>query len=209
MRPTSCRVRRPSYRAGICRSFRARPGFDISLWRSSSATLMGRVRRRGAERLCLRRRQRCGRRSTTFRGHGGDILISFGGQAGRELALNCETPEALAAQYQAVIDKYKLAVLDMDIEGTAVKDAASVDRRNAALALIQGANPGVQVSYTLPVATTGLVPSGIALLNNAMSRGVKVAVVNIMTMDYGGSADPQKGSACHQRGERDDRADAG
>ncbi|HVW11528.1 MAG TPA: chitinase [Bryobacteraceae bacterium] len=125
-----------------------------------------------------------------LRATGGDVLISFGGEAGKELALNCATPEALAAQYQAVIDKYKVAVLDMDIEGTAIKDPASVDRRNAALAAIQAANPGIQVSYTLPVNPTGLAPTGVALLNSAMSHGVKVSVVNLMTMDYGGSADP-------------------
>lgn len=127
-----------------------------------------------------------------LRAQGGDVLISFGGEAGNELALNCPTPEALAAQYQAVIDKYKLAVLDMDIEGTAIKDPESVDRRNAALAAIQTANPGIQISYTLPVSPTGLAPTGVALLNGAMSHGIKVAVVNLMTMDYGASADPSQ-----------------
>jgi chitinase len=125
-----------------------------------------------------------------LRSHGGDVLISFGGEAGKELAIGCGDAVALQTQYQAVIDKYKFAVLDMDIEGTALKDAPSVDRRNAALAAIQAAHPEIQVSYTLPVATTGLTQGGIALLNNAMSHGVKVAVVNLMTMDYGGTADP-------------------
>jgi hypothetical protein len=125
-----------------------------------------------------------------LRAQGGDILISFGGEAGKELAIACDNATALQAQYQAVIDKYKLAVLDLDIEGTALKDSASVDRRNAALAAIQAANPGVQISYTLPVATDGLTQGGIALLNNAMAHGVKVAVVNLMTMDYGAAADP-------------------
>ena len=125
-----------------------------------------------------------------LRSHGGHVLISFGGEAGRELALGCDTPAALQAQYQAVIDKYAVAVLDLDIEGNALKDSASVDRRNVALAAIQAAHPNVQVSYTLPVATDGLTAAGIALLSNAMSHGVKVAIVNLMTMDYGGAADP-------------------
>ena len=125
-----------------------------------------------------------------LRSKGGDVLISFGGEAGKELALVCNDATALQAQYQAVIDKYNVAVLDLDIEGNALKDAASIERRNAALAAIQTANPGVQVSYTLPVATNGLTQGGIALLNSAMSHGVRVAVVNLMTMDYGGAADP-------------------
>jgi hypothetical protein len=81
-------------------------------------------------------------------------------------------------------------VLDMDIEGKSLNDTASVDRRNIALAAIQAANPNIQVSYTLPVATDGMNRGGIALLNNAMSHGVKVAIVNLMTMDYGSAADP-------------------
>lgn len=125
-----------------------------------------------------------------LRAQGGDVVISFGGEAGKELALNCATSEALAAQYQAVIDKYNVQVLDMDIEGTAIKDPVSVNRRNAALAAIQAANPGIQVSYTLPVNPNGLAPAGVALLSSAMAHNVKVAVVNLMTMDYGGSADP-------------------
>ena len=125
-----------------------------------------------------------------LRAAGGDVIISFGGEAGRELALGCDTAAALQAQYQAVIDKYKVVALDLDIEGNALKDSVSVDRRNVALASIQAANPNVQVSYTLPVATNGLTPAGIALLNNAMSHGVRIAVVNLMTMDYGGTADP-------------------
>ncbi len=127
----------------------------------------------------------------SLRAGGGDVLISFGGEAGKELALTCDTPAALQAQYRAVIDKYKLTRLDLDIEGAAIKDAASVDRRNAALAALQSANPALEITYTLPVETTGLAPSGIRLLTNAMSHGVKVAVVNLMTMDYGASANPQ------------------
>jgi chitinase len=125
-----------------------------------------------------------------LRDQGGDVLISFGGEAGRELAIGCDNAAALQAQYQAVIDKYKITVLDLDIEGKSLDDAASVDRRNVALAAIQAANPAVQISYTLPVATNGMNRGGIALLNNAMAHGVKVAIVNLMTMDYGSAADP-------------------
>jgi hypothetical protein len=125
-----------------------------------------------------------------LRSQGGDVIVSFGGEAGRELAIGCDNAAALQAQYQAVIDRYKVTAFDLDIEGKSLDDAASVDRRNVALAAIQAANPGVQVSYTLPVATDGMNQGGIALLNNAMSHGVKVAVVNLMTMDYGGKADP-------------------
>lgn len=126
-----------------------------------------------------------------LREQGGDVLVSFGGEAGKELAIGCDNAAALQVQYQAVIDKYKVSVLDLDIEGKSLDDTASVDRRNIALAAIGAANPAVQVSYTLPVGTDGMTRGGIALLNNAMTHGVKLAVVNLMTMDYGGAADPQ------------------
>ena len=55
----------------------------------------------------------------------GDALASFGGANGIELALACGSAESLAAQYQAVITKYKLQRIDFDIEGGAVSDGAS------------------------------------------------------------------------------------
>lgn len=42
-----------------------------------------------------------------LRAQGGDVIISFGGAANRELALTCTDVNALVAQYQAVIDKLR------------------------------------------------------------------------------------------------------
>lgn len=54
----------------------------------------------------------------------------------------------------------------------------------------QAANPGLTLSYTLPVLPAGLTADGVALLVNARARGVRLDVLNIMTMDYGDSAAP-------------------
>ena len=116
---------------------------------------------------------------------GGDAIISFGGAAGNELAINCGTVSSLQAQYQAVINKYNVKALDFDVEGSALDDTGANDRRNAALANLQAANSGLVISYTLPVGTGGLESNSIGLLQNAESHGVNVDVVNIMTMDYG------------------------
>ncbi len=121
------------------------------------------------------------------RSHGGDVLVSFGGAAGTELAQSCTSVSALQAQYQSIIDHYHVSHLDFDIEGPAVEDSTSIDRRNKALAALESANPGLVISYTLPVMPTGLVGSGISLLQNAIQNHVNVSVVNIMTMDYGSS----------------------
>jgi chitinase len=126
-----------------------------------------------------------------LRALGGDVIVSFGGAEGSELARNCQTAAALAQQYQAVIDRYRLTMVDLDIEGGSLADHRVVDRRNAALASIQAANAGLRVSYTLPVLPGGLGQDTLNLLKNAESRGVTVRVVNLMAMDYGPSADPK------------------
>lgn len=127
-----------------------------------------------------------------IRGQGGDVIISFGGEAGQELAQTCSTSSSLQAQYQAVVTKYSAMHLDFDIEGGEQGDSTTYDRRDIALAALQAANPGLTISFTLPSATTGLLSDSLGLLNNAVSHGVNFNVVNLMTMDYG-SADSQMG----------------
>jgi chitinase len=61
----------------------------------------------------------------------------------------------------------------------------SVTLRNQALAALQKANPSLAINYTVPVAETGFTSSETSLLQNAVSNGVAVSVVNIMTMDFG------------------------
>lgn len=121
---------------------------------------------------------------------GGDVIVSFGGAVGVELGQACTSVSALQAAYQSVIDRYALTAIDFDIEGAAVADAASVDRRNRAIAGLQAANPGLQISYTLPVLPSGLVQSGLDLLRSAKRYGARVDVVNVMAMDYGSWAAP-------------------
>lgn len=120
-----------------------------------------------------------------IRSQGGDIIISFGGQAGQELAQTCTSASSLQAQYQAVINQYKITHLDFDIEGGEQGDATTYDRRDTALAALQAANAGLTISFTLPSLTTGLLSDSLGLLNNAVSHGVNFQVVNLMTMDYG------------------------
>lgn len=127
-----------------------------------------------------------------IRSQGGDIVISFGGAAGQELAQTCSSASTLQAQYQAVVTKYNASHLDFDIEGGEQGDSTTYDRRNIALAALQAANPGLTISFTLPSATTGLLSDSLGLLNNAVSHHVNFNVVNLMTMDYG-SADSQMG----------------
>ena len=128
------------------------------------------------------------------RAAGGDVIISFGGASGTELALGCTTVSSLQAAYQAVLNKYSVnsstpVRLDFDIEGGATTDQASINRRNQALVGLKNANPGLVISYTLPVLPTGLVASGVNILNSVKSAGLNVNVINVMAMDYGSAND--------------------
>ncbi|MCF8533937.1 MAG: cellulase family glycosylhydrolase [Reyranella sp.] len=120
---------------------------------------------------------------------GGNITISFGGAAGTEAALAAPNATVLQAQYQSVIDRYGITSIDFDIEGAAVEHQPSITMRNEAIVGLQAANPDLQVSFTLPVMPFGLVDSGLNLLRSAMNDGVRVDMVNIMTMDYGEGQD--------------------
>jgi hypothetical protein len=127
--------------------------------------------------------------STTYnvaglRSQGGDVIASFGGASGTEIAASCTSVASTQAAYQKVISAMGLKAIDLDIESGFESDTASIDRRNKALHNIQAAS-GLRVDYTLAVDRTGLPSAQINLLKNAMSNGVTVKSVNIMAMDYG------------------------
>lgn len=125
----------------------------------------------------------------TIRAQGGDVIASFGGAAGSELATTCSSASALQAQYQRVITQYGLKRIDFDVEGGALGNSAATSMRNTVIANLQRANPGLQVSFTLPVLPSGLTSQGVSVLQDALARGVNISTVNIMAMDYGASYD--------------------
>ena len=125
---------------------------------------------------------------------GGDVRVSFGGENGTELAQSCTDVPSLTAQYQQVVNEYGLDWIDFDIEGSAVTDHASIDRRSAAIAAVQAAQRAkgrnLQVSFTLPVLPSGLTSDGLYVLQSAAAAGVTVSDVNVMAMDFGDSTAP-------------------
>ena len=123
----------------------------------------------------------------SLRSAGGDVRVSFGGEAGTELAESCTSASSLAAAYQSVVKQYSLTEIDFDVEGAAIADTASINLRNQAIAILEGEDPGLQVSYTLPVLPSGLTSEGVAVLSNAKADGASIAAVNVMAMDYGSS----------------------
>ena len=59
------------------------------------------------------------------------------------------------------------------------------ERRNTVLASLQKKNPGLIISYTLPVDPDGLSGDSQALLADAKAKGVKVHSANLMVMYFG------------------------
>jgi hypothetical protein len=121
-----------------------------------------------------------------IRNRGGDVIVSFGGAGGTELAIVETNAEVLEAKYQSVIDRYKLTWLDFDIEGDSLSDTEANQRRNAVLAKLQVKNAGLIISYTLPVDPHGISDKSQGVLADAKVKGVKVHSANLMTMDFGG-----------------------
>jgi len=124
-----------------------------------------------------------------LRAIGGDVRISFGGEAGEELALTCSSASQLEAAYQQVISAYHVTKVDFDVEGTALADTAANALRDQALAALQRKD-NLQVSFTLPVIPSGLNADDMSLLTGAVQAGVRISAVDIMTMDYGDGVAP-------------------
>ena len=122
---------------------------------------------------------------------GGDVIISFGGAEGGELAQTCTSVPDLTAAYANVVNTYGITRLDFDIEGNTLNDPAANQRRDQALAALQQQNPAVQVDYTLGVSPgVGLRDGEMAVLQDAQSQGVNVSAVDIMDMDFGDGENP-------------------
>jgi Glycosyl hydrolases family 18 len=128
----------------------------------------------------------------SLRAAGGDVIPSFGGwsadQGGTEIGDSCQTVASIVTAYKEVVTTYDVSRLDMDIEGRSLTRTAGIDRRNKAIAKLQGwatrTGRPLQIQYTLPTSADGLEASGLAVLQNAVANGVRIDVVNPMVFDY-------------------------
>lgn len=122
---------------------------------------------------------------------GGSVSVSFGGQINTELAIGCADVGRLEAAYRTVVDRYNVSSIDLDIEGGALGDVKSLDRRGAAVTALQqdrrSSGKDLDVWLTLPADPNGLSTAANEAVRRMISAGTDLAGVNIMTMDYGGS----------------------
>ena len=132
------------------------------------------------------------RRIDQLRSAGGNILLSVGGLTNTELAVACTDQAKLTDAYRQLVNRYDVPTLDLDIEGTAVADQASLRRRALALSTLQAerasAGKPLEVWLTLPVAPDGLTADGLGAVRATLEGGVALRGVNVMTMDYGSAA---------------------
>jgi hypothetical protein len=133
----------------------------------------------------------------SLRAIGGDVKPSFGGEAGTELAQSCTDVPSLTAAYQSAITAYNLTQIDFDIEGSAVADPVSIDRRSQAVAALQrtatAAGKTLNVTLTLPILPSGLTSDGLYVVQSAVKYGAKITMVNGMAMDFGDIEAPNPG----------------
>ena len=134
---------------------------------------------------------------------GGRVILSFGGADGPFLEDDCSTSQ-LYSIINNLVSTYKIYYLDFDVEGGEVDDTTAANTRNAVIKQLQAAYPNLYVSFTVPVGSGGLPGDVAGLIQNAKNAGVKINIVNIMTMDYGGDT----GGASSEGGTAIDSANA-
>jgi hypothetical protein len=127
---------------------------------------------------------------TTAEADGAQPIVSFGGEAGSELAVSCTSLSQLTAAYQSVISTLHVTHIDFDIEGAEIAYTADNTMRFQAINALEAANPGLVVSVTIPVDPTGPDSNGRAFLAAAKANGTRIDLINGMAMDYYGSWDP-------------------
>jgi chitinase len=120
---------------------------------------------------------------------GGSARISFGGRDNNELAVACTSTTALEQAYLAPIQRYGVNTVDFDIEGAALGNQAANTRRAQAVAAIQQqlahSHKSLHVWVTLPTATSGITPQGLAVVRAMLVAHVQLAGVNVLAMDFG------------------------
>jgi hypothetical protein len=126
---------------------------------------------------------------TTAEADGAQPIVSFGGEAGSELADSCTNLSQLTAAYQSVISTLHVTHIDFDIEGAEIAYPANNAMRFQAINALEAANPGLVVSVTIPVLPSGPDANGQAFLAAAHTAGTRIDMINAMAMDYYGSYD--------------------
>ncbi len=136
------------------------------------------------------------RRIARLRQQNGNVAVSFGGLKNHELAVDCTNEAKLLAAYRSVVQRYNVDTIDLDLELSGVTDVQAGARRAAAIAALQKERrqhgKKFAVWVTLAVSPQGLSEDGTNAVAQLLAKGVDLAGVNAMTMDYGSSRLPDQ-----------------
>ena len=124
-----------------------------------------------------------------IRSKGGDIIISFGGQQGTELAEVVSNYNVLYNMYRDIVIQYNLKWIDFDIEGRGVSNSSANILRSLCIVALKKEFPKLKVSLTVPVEVNGLDDKALLLV-----KSTPCDLLNIMTMDFG--HEKNMGAAC-------------
>ena len=116
---------------------------------------------------------------------GGQLLMSFGGADGIYAEIACRDDNELFALMEKVMEDSGSRRFDFDIEGYQLLNTEGTARRARVLARLQAKYPDLYVSFSLPGWLRGLNPPAIDLLTTTQAAGVRIDMVNVMTMSFG------------------------
>lgn len=114
----------------------------------------------------------------------GNLICSFGGASGAELATAIHEVEPLVAAYDLTIQKYNFKFIDFDIEGTAVSNIKANKLRAKAIEKLIAKHKDLHVSLTVPV-----MPYGFDAHVKKLIEMTPHHLLNIMAMDFGNEKD--------------------
>lgn len=130
-----------------------------------------------------------------MRHDGDDVVVSFGGAAGNELATKCPDVDRLQESYRTVLDRYQVGTMDFDIEMDDLGRADAHVRRAQAVADLQeerSEEDPLRVWLTLPVTPDGFEADALDVVDSMLEHGVDLTGVNLMTMSYGEGKAPDQ-----------------
>ncbi len=118
---------------------------------------------------------------------GGHVKASFGGASGTYLENTCSSAAAMQKALEAFVDETGITDLDFDVEQSQAETSAVNTLRAQALAAVQKSR-GIKVAFTVPATPSGISSEVLPTIKAALSAGVTISHVNLMTMDYGSGA---------------------
>jgi hypothetical protein len=115
---------------------------------------------------------------------GGQFIISFGGQNGTYAEIACNDDQLFTLMEKLMADSGTRRI-DWDVEGQQLLNVEGTARRTRVLARLQAKYPDLYTSFTLPGWLRGVNAESMNLLKTTAAAGVRIDMVNVMTMSFG------------------------